>query len=351
MPVKLFRVNVSGDVPKDRTLEDIGSLIKVEELGINYEKYMEPALLWATEDLDKTAMILGLEKIVPKGAYLMGLFGGEKKKGKQEYAGIVIERYEEHDGVVFIKLVNLSKAYQVPVELMRRYGVGVYKLYYVGLINPFKCLTHRVLLSAIEERLLRDFLRMFIEVNRGSMVEEDIRRLNALAKELRTSLDLFEEGSYYVVYRRSRAFTACVPEDLRMAVSHDDISYLKCKSLEQAYYYAAVLNYLAYKVVETGRSFIRHQFARPAMAIAAAGLSWQEVSEKVKDEVRSLSAQLSRRLNWREYSNQKVALREVAKTSEFARIESILDGLVNRERLRAALELVSATGVKEEPED
>lgn len=350
MPVKLFKVSVKGSVSKDETLEVIKNLVKEEELRIDYEKYMEPALLWATENPQNIARVLDVEKVVPRGAHIMGLFGGEKKS-KQKYAGLVVEHYAEHNDVAFIKLVNLDKAYQVPVELMKRHRVGIYKLYYMGLINAFKCETYNALLSA-EGNKLKEFLQKMIEINKGVATTHDIQRLETLIRELKVSLDVLKENSYYVVYRRNRAFTACVPEDLERATSSDAVSYLKCKSLEQAYYYVSILNYLAYKVVELGRSFIRHQFARPTVAIVVAGLSWRDVPEGIRREISALAEQLSKKLVWREYSNQKVALRDVAQTQEFERIISVLDGYVDKERLNSALDLVSTTkAVEEESEE
>ncbi|MEM2024672.1 MAG: hypothetical protein QXW94_00010 [Desulfurococcaceae archaeon] len=231
---------------------------------------------------------------------------------------------------------------------MKQYGVSVFKMYYRGLVNPFKCETYSVLLSCHGEDRLKGFLRKMIEVNRDTMISQDMRRLETLVEELKTSINLLRPGSYYVIYRRNRAFTACIPEDLSMAISSHNISYIECRSLEQAYYYMAVLNYLAFKVVKSGRSFIRDQFARPALAVVVAGLSWRVVPEEIRREISALAEQLSRKLVWREYSNQKVALKEVAQTSEFNRIISVLDGYVDREKLNSALELVSATGATEE---
>lgn len=351
MRVRLFRASTKKVIPKDMTLEEVNSLIEVEELKIDYERYVEPVLLWVTESPERIAEALGAEKVVPMGGYIRGILGGEKKRGKQEYAGLVVEHYEERDGLIFIKLVNLSKVYQVPAELMTRYRANVYKLYYVGLVNPFKCRTYKILLSADGEDKLKKFLEMLAKINQEVMTESDAKKLKALIKELKISLDPFNESSHYVVYRRSRAFTACVPEDLNMAVSYDDISYLEFESPEQANYYAAVLNYLAYKVIESGRTFIRHQFSRPTIAIAVAGLSWKDVPEGVRNEIQSLATQLTKKLSWREYPNQKAALMDVVRTSEFGKIITLLDGFVDRERLRVALELVSATGIEEEPED
>lgn len=339
MPVKLYKISTKGLISKDKPLEEIKSLIEIEELKINYEEYMRPALLWVREDLESIAKALDVEKIVRMGAYIRGLFGGEEKR-TQKYAGLVINHYAEHDGFILIKLVNLDKAYSIPAELMKKYEVGVYQLYYEGLINPFKCRTHSVLLSSNEENL-REFLRKMIDLNRGVMTTQDMQKLKVLIEELKASLDCLDQKSYYAIYRTDRAFTACVPEDLNAAASSSTISYLKCKSLEQAYYYVAVLNYLAYKVIETNRSFLRHQWSRPATAIMVANLSWRDLPNADKKDIYTLSKQLSKKIRWKKYPDQGAALRDIAQIQEFKEIISILDSHVDKERFKTALDLVS----------
>jgi len=199
--------------------------------------------------------------------------------------------------------------------------------------------------SALEERRdedLKKFLKTLVELNRNAMPQRDFNYLNALITELKTSIDMFDENHYYVIYRCQRTFSACVPTDLTKAVSESHIAYLECENQDQAYYYAGVLNYLAYKVIELGRSFIRDQFARPAIAIIAAGLSWKTVPEDIKKKISNLSSQLSRKLTWNIYSNQRIAFNQLARRLEFKGIVHILDGYVDKERLKDALNLVSS---------
>lgn len=351
MPVRLFKVGAKSSISRDETLDAVKDSITVEELELSYDDYVAPMVLWATEDPARTAMALGVQRVVPKGGYIMGLFGGEKKKGKQEYAGLVVEHYKEVNGIAYIKLYNLTKSYQVPVDLMKKYGVDIYKLYYRGLINPFNCRTYDVLLSAKGDKELRGFLEALVEINQGVITNKDQDYLKTLIKELKTSIDMFNQRYHYVVYRCQRIFTACVPTDLKMAISESHVAYLECNDPEQAYYYAAALNYLAYKVIESERSFIRDQFARPAIAITVAGLSWKTVPGDVRARVATLSKQLSMKLPWINYPRQRTALTQIAQYNEFKEIIHILDELVEKDKLMKALELVSASGKEETNED
>ncbi|MEM4775988.1 MAG: hypothetical protein QXZ55_02190, partial [Pyrobaculum sp.] len=104
------------------------------------------------------------------------------------------------------------------------------------------------------------------------------------------------------------------------------IGYIVCSSDEQAYYYAAVLNYLAYKVMEYGRTFIRHQSVRPLIAIITAGLSWKNVSDEIKQKVVQLSKQLSSTLSYTSpIPNQAQALKNIAENSLFREIVDVFD--------------------------
>ena len=158
------------------------------------------------------------------------------------------------------------------------------------------------------------------------------------------SLDVMNKDSYYVVYRCDRAFTACFVKPSSQTVLDSHISAIECDDEDKAYYYVGVLNYLAYKVVVNNRIFLHHQFARPALAIAIAGLNWKDVEVEARNQVIVLSKQLSQKAPLREFPNQKVALKHIANYGEFKELVKVLDENVEKERLNEALNLVSGTG-------
>ncbi|MEM2197088.1 MAG: hypothetical protein QXE63_03580 [Zestosphaera sp.] len=150
MPVKLLRIaaeTASSRISKNKALEEVESLLKIEELKLSYDDYIAPMVSWAVEDSERIARELGVLRVVPKGGYIMGLFRGEKKKGKPGHAGLIVEQYNAKSGIVSIRLYNLTKSYNVPIDLMNRYGVDIYKIYYRDLVNPFSCRTYNILLS------------------------------------------------------------------------------------------------------------------------------------------------------------------------------------------------------------
>jgi len=97
-----------------------------------------------------------------------------------------------------------------------------------------------------------------------------------------------------------------------------------------------------------GRSFIRHQFARPLLAVYIAGLAWKGVDEAARSRVIELSKILHEKAPDMEYANQRIALKGIASFAEFKELVGLLDSKADKERLEDALNIMSGKGVEEE---
>ncbi|MCS7106563.1 MAG: N-6 DNA methylase [Acidilobaceae archaeon] len=349
--VELYVLKVEdGSIPKEYDITKVKP--REVKLNMSYEDYMRPAVLWATEDAKSLAKALDVVRVAT-GDYVRGLFGGEKKSGSELYAGLVVSDLKPANRGFYIRLFNTDKEYMVPSELMRRYGIGIYKIYYRGRINPFKCSTLDVILSSIGEDKLKAFIGEVIRINRKTMTEGDERRLRRLSEEVKARVKVLSDNSHYVIYRGKGVFTACVPEDLSKSITESATTHLECWNAEQAHYYSAILNYMAYKVVSKGREFIRDQYTKPSLAIVVANLTWKDLPPQLKGEIAMLSHALSKKLTWIDYPNQRKAILETAKMPEFAQIIELVDKHIEsagkQSRLEEALELVS--GVKEENDE
>ena len=145
-----------------------------------------------------------------------------------------------------------------------------------------------------------------------------------------------------MVYRADRAFTACMVKPDEKTVLFSQVAGIEVESEEKALYYVAVLNYLAWKVVERGRNFLHHQYGKPYLAIAVAGLCWDCVSQDVRDEVINFAKMLNNKKELCiEFANQKDALKTLANMKEFKYIIQKLDSVVDKQPLDRALDLVS----------
>jgi hypothetical protein len=330
---------------KDLSLDEIREFLIINPYGKGYDKYIEPGLLYFTEDIDELKRGLGVNEIAPMGLYIRGIYGGEEKKGQPKYAGLALEQYSIVRRVFTFKLFNTKNVLQVPLYLMKSYSVGIYRMAYEGEINPFRLNKYiDVLLSQKGEQSLKQFLKEALELNSRNISDDTQKKVEGLINELKQpdSIRTLNSNKYYVVYRCDRAFTACVikPEgDNVLVESH--VSYVECENEDMAYYYSAVLNYLAFKVIELKRGFNRHQFARPLLAIYIAGLSWNDLDEETRMNVVKLSGMLHNKAPQKKYSNQRVALNDISKLNEFHKLKSILDSKVDKERLEEALKLVS----------
>jgi hypothetical protein len=321
----------------------------VEELNKSYDEYIEPSLLYFTQDPQGIAKALGVKRVIPMGQYIRGLLGGETGRG-EPYAGLILEEYRYDNNEFEFRLYGTKTKLRVPKDWLQNHFVNVYKLVYVGMINPFRLLKLLpTLLSSRGAELLRDFLRQALNANAMKLTSDDMKKISTLITELQqpSSLETLNEDAYYVVYRRSRIFSATVLKPESNSVLYDDVAAVECLDEKQAYYYAAVLNYIAYKVKMKKRSFIHHQYARPALAIVVAGLSWKDIDAGVRNRVVELSKQLGQKVPLTEFPNQRVALNHIAKYVEFKELVKILDESVEEKRLNEALNLVSGTGSRQ----
>jgi len=353
---ELYVVSRKQDIGYRKSLEldEIKEFLEIRQYSKNYDEYIKPNILYFTEDFNELAKELNVNRIVPMGLYIRGIYGGEKKKEKKMYAGIALHEYG-HDDIRFkFRLWRVKDSLVVPSDLLKKYSIKIFNVVYEGEINPFKLRRYvPVILSETGVASLKSFLQKALELNIDIITHRDtVDKIKILVDEVEqpnnvTPLDI---DKYYVAYRCDRAFAAFAfkPQSSNTIIeSH--VAYIETSNEEVAYYYAATLNYLAYKVIQVGRSFIRHQFARPLLAVYIAGLAWKDIDEATRSKVVELSKILHEKAPNREYGNQKVALKDIAtRFSEFKMLVKLLDSKVDRERLEDALNIVSGKGVEEE---
>jgi len=89
------------------------------------------------------------------------------------------------------------------------------------------------------------------------------------------------------------------------------------------------------------------RFARLLFATYIAGLSWGNVDENIRRRVVDLSKVLHQKVPSKEYSNQRVALKDVSEIPEFKELTNVLDNVVDKDMLEEALNLVSGGGEEE----
>jgi hypothetical protein len=332
---------------KSLSLEEIEGYLNIVSYGKSYEEYVSPALLTFTEDLDALKGKLCVCRIHPMGLFIRGIYGGEEKKGAKKYAGLALVDYSQDNVSFEFKLYNTEKTLVVPLDLLKYYDVKVFKMLYVGEVNPFRIVRYiNVLLSKRGEEKLKQFLREALELNKRNISPETQKKVEDLIAELQQPdrIKPLDVDKYYTVFRSDRIFTACAlkPEDEDIIV-HSQIGFIESESEQKAYYYAAIFNYLAFKAVEHRRAFTRHQFRKAPIAVYVAGLSWCTMDDSIREEIVKLSKELHRKAPNREYPNQRVALKDIARLPEFRELVRILDSKVNRENLEEALNIVSGT--------
>jgi len=343
---------------KKMSLDEIKDYLEITAYNRTYNEYIKPGLLYFTEDLNTLARELGVDRIVPMGLFIRGIYGGEKKKGEEEYAGLVLLEHSVEGATFKFRLHSTRDMLIVPVNYLKKYGVKVYRMIYRGEINPFRINRYlNIILSEQGEAMLKKFLEESLKLNERSVSMETYNRIGRLIEELQQPRIIrpLTRDRFYVVYRRVRAFTAAtirpMSDDI---IVKDEVGYIETRSEDVAYYYTAILNYLAFKVVEFKRTFIRNQYGKPVLAVYIAGLSWNSMDEETRGRIVELSKRLHEKAPSKEYSNQGAALQELAELPEFKELVKIVDSKVDRSKLEEALSLVSglSTGKGEkEPEE
>ena len=259
----------------------------------NYEDYIRKARLYTETPTKEIRDKLGVSEVFPMGDYIRGLFGGIKKKGARNYAGLVFEvvDFDRLSGQYIIRLSGTDTPLKMPQPYLKPFWK---KLIYEGMIYPFYLHdVYNVLLSSEGKEKTEMFLRNFVL---SRMSGEDREKVKTLLEEFSQPLKLKElEEKYYVIYRCIRNFVSFVisPKDIRELtplIVESHCSLISLEDEQQAYYYSSLLNYLAYKVIENKGAFIRNQFLRPLMAIAELDIEWS--SEKWQLKVAELSRKL-----------------------------------------------------------
>jgi hypothetical protein len=347
MKIKTFvaRLKKGQSIDKRLGLEEIKDLLEIKNFEREYEEYMRPGLLYFTENIDRLAYELDVDKIYPKGAYIMGLYGGEEKRGEEKYAGIVLENYSFEDAIFRFRLSGIDKTLIAPKDLLKRYGVKIFRLVYMGEINPFRLRRFlNIILSTYGSDSLKRFLSEALKINERDISTHIYRRVEKLIEEVRqpSTVKPLDVNKFYVVYRGSRIFSSTVVQPFSDdVIISEHVSYVETKDEDKAYYYSAVLNYLAYKVIKFRWTFSRTQLARPLFAVHLSGLSWREADEKTRLKAVDLSKRLHEKAPDKEYNNQKTALKDLFFIQEFRELVKTLDQIVEKERLESSLRIVS----------
>lgn len=322
---EVVKVHVKDNITK-ATRE---ASLEKQELDTTFEDSVNKVMEYFeyTNDVEELTERLKVNKIYKQGSYIRGLFGGEKRKGKIQYAGLVIEEiYGEYP--LRIRLVN-TKGF---IELYETEYIK--NLLYRSKVFPFYAEPIKALLSNKSEDDLKEFLKELVE----RAAPDDKRKIQGLINEVKQgSISMLDPRKWYVTYRCQRMFAAVALKGEENTVVESHLAYMEVLEEEIAYYYAAALNYLVSKIKEGA---IRDQFARPLCAVLKAQLDWEgngwqkeaaQLSKKLHDKVKSVYKKIS--------SNQvKTYIQQLEQLDEWKQLVDIFESHV--QNLEEALAFV-----------
>jgi len=347
MKVNLYTANVKFKgkrYSKSYRLSTGDIIVELYEYQKSYDEYVQPLISYYSENEQVLARALNVKDIIKKGEYIMGIFGGEEKRGKETYAGLVVvsESYDKDMDKCILRLYRMDSSIDAPHDLFEKYDCGIFNLIYRGCIHPFNisCI-YRVLLSKGGSENLKKFLQEVLILNEDRLAEDNVRKLEILIKEVVQPREpkFLDKGMNYVIYRGKRTFSAIAfkPKENNYILD-SSVASIDCSDEEdKAYFYAAVLNYLAYKAIQLRRPFIRDQYARPIRAIIGAELTWNIVSErdeKLAQDIVKLSKELhikaSERFRDKKYSQERQAFNDLESIGEFQKLILLLDNYISK---------------------
>ncbi len=254
-------IEVKPAIPAGKDDESVP--LDMKEMQETFRESINRVLEYFSQPQGSLEKALGVDKVYKKGSYIMGLFGGESKKGKEKYAGLVIEEIVE-SYPYRIRLYNTESFIELYEDEYLK------NIITFPVVRPFFYKKLYILLSEKGEKDLKNFLLKISE----EASPNDRQKIKKLIEELKQGKLLrLNPKKWYVVYRRIRTFVSFALQGNSEYVPDDSVSIIETSSKEKAYYYAGALNYLVSKVK---KGFIRNQFARPLLALIKAGLEWRD---------------------------------------------------------------------------
>jgi tRNA G10 N-methylase Trm11 len=355
--IKIYFMDIKFKDKYSKALHLSDIEFNIKEREENYENYINKVIRYTKITPEILKKILGVEEIFPMGEYIRGLLGGEKKRGAKKYAGLIFEikAYDNITRQYIIKLSSLDKEVKISKHFLDPYWK---KLIYRGKVFPFYFDgTYNILLSSDGENDLKEFLRRYIAENLSG---EERKKVEILIEELKQPNKPYflKENTHYVIYRCSGTFSSFVltPQDIQKISENGTFkilieshcSFLSLTDKIKAYYYSAILNYLAYKVIEKGGTFERDQFLRPLISIYQVSLEWK--NEEWQKEIAKLGEKLHQKTPtcFKNYvkKGMKVErifheLDECKETKDlFKELRKKIDDIINERKLREALSYV-----------
>ena len=286
----------------DHFREDV---VEVELSQQTFEEYVEPVREYFEYSKRSSAReggprssgrgrkpaLKGVDEVHKEGDLISPAFSGERQESRETVViplAFNVVGYDETRGKYLLRPFGAGRiagslGYRGQLEVEYLGSLKEAAAWYVprGVIYPFALVRlFKVLYSGDLEGLLRrTFGRSYLE----KPLSNTLSKLKA-PKRPTIPCDGAAGGRYYVLYRRMRTFASAVlsPSLVGELCSHlggiiidQNVAYLVTGDEGAAYYYSAVLNYMAYKAAALRLGpFVRDQFGRPVKALAEAGLEW-----------------------------------------------------------------------------
>jgi len=330
---KTYYISLRRSYGKDQKDYDLQDFVIEKEENISQKAQI---LLQVLRNRDYGIRAIA-DKVRVKGVYIMGLKGGEQKRGAVRHSGLLLDYYNPHTG--YGKLINLDEEIFLHIrpDFAKSY---LKKVFYADRVLPFKLLEpYMAILSGKGENNLKEFLREL--ANRVNRQDSKQKLYIASQKVKQGSLEFLKKGKFYLMHRVIRAFSSAVfecPED-NLYVIDSTLCYVEFSEKEPAYYYCGVINsllYFARQLHIARQEFNRNQHSRVLQAVDLLGCpysgdDWQLEIAKLSENLHSMNIEGN--------SNREV-LMHLQGEQTFQELIKIFNSHVSKDRLEKAISLL-----------
>lgn len=181
------------------------------------------------------------------GCYIRGLYTGAAPVGMT----YELKSYSEEMNMAVIDMPGL-KNIRVSLDELRR---NSFSLVYMGRVFPFY---HEHIMALKKEYALK-------------LVKKEKNEFYNVCKSEWKSPDKLKRTPVACAWRAGGTPVATV---IRNEVIDSTCAFIECDTIEEAYYYSSLFNYMVFVLTSENLSFSRHPYARPYAIIAECGLEW-----------------------------------------------------------------------------
>ncbi|MEM2637644.1 MAG: N-6 DNA methylase, partial [Candidatus Korarchaeota archaeon] len=257
---------------------------------------------------DKCALAkkLALTRISPQGDSFIRGFKGGSIKSSNKYAGLIVEDFHSipESNEIILALTNTGKI------KTKKDAIKIARFLYLDGIMPFSIRENVIIYGRNKNDVIHQ-----LKTLQQNALPEDRQKIEKLIQKLHYSAKIISGG----LVQREDGYPVAAVAGGEFITSNATV-YM-CDDIDVLHYYAFILNTLSFLSLEP----IRHQYARPAYAIALAKMEWR--AQDWQYEMSRISRKLHDTMKSCQFASVRKALNFLEKNEYFIRGLELLENI------------------------